>query len=71
MTPTTQSHAAAPTGWRKSSHSTAGNDCVEVAQTAATCAVRDSKDPDGGHIAVTAEAWRTFTDHIKGGGYDL
>lgn len=70
MTPTTQSHAA-PTGWRKSSHSTAGNDCVEVAQTAHTCAVRDSKNPNGGHIALTPSAWKTFTDHIKHGAYDL
>ena len=33
--------------WRKSSRSTGGNDCVEVAQTETSCLVRDSKNPDG------------------------
>ena len=36
--------------WRKSSHSGSGNNCVEVASMAAAVAVRDSKDPDGGHL---------------------
>ena len=36
--------------WRKSSYSGSGNNCVEVAQAGGTSAVRDSKDPDGGHL---------------------
>jgi hypothetical protein len=36
--------------WRKSSRSTGGNDCVEVAQTETSCLVRDSKNPDGAHL---------------------
>jgi Domain of unknown function (DUF397) len=36
-------------GWRKSSHSTDGHACVEVASAGA---IRDSKNPDGGHLEV-------------------
>jgi hypothetical protein len=49
------------TGWRKSSYSgTNGGNCVEVAGGAGDVAVRDSKDRDGGRLAVTAAAWRAF-----------
>jgi uncharacterized protein DUF397 len=72
MAPATVRHtAAAPTGWRKSSYSTAGNDCVEVARTDSTYAVRDSKDPQGGYFTVTSAAWKVFTSRIKRGAYDL
>ena len=47
--------------WFKSSHSTNdGADCVEVALTPATVLVRDSKDPEGPHLALTPDAWSSF-----------
>lgn len=53
--------------WRKSSHSTGGNDCVEVAQAGANCLVRDSKNPDGTRLAVRPQAWAAFIGAIKHG----
>ena len=55
--------------WRKSTRSTGGNDCVEVAQSRTTCLVRDSKNPDGARLAVGPQAWATFLGHIKHGVY--
>jgi len=57
--------------WRKSSYSGGGNNCVEVAQTAAACAVRDSKNPDGGQLTFGADVWEAFITDIKRGRYDL
>ena len=55
--------------WRKSSRSTAGNDCVEVAQTQTSCLVRDSKNPDCARLAVRPQAWAEFIRDIKHGSY--
>ena len=60
---------AAP--WRKSSRSTGGNDCIEVAQNGTTCLVRDSKNPGGGRLAVRPQAWAAFLGYIKHGTYCL
>ncbi|WP_344453031.1 DUF397 domain-containing protein [Actinomadura kijaniata] len=39
--------------WRKSSHSNdSGANCVEVAASPNTVAIRDSKNPDGGVVAL-------------------
>jgi hypothetical protein len=57
--------------WRKSSYSTGGNQCVEVARLAGSIAVRDSKDPDAGHLAFSAASWRRFLGDAKRGSYDL
>lgn len=52
--------------WRKSSHSgSSGGDCIEVAATASTILVRDTKDLDGGTLALTAGAWTAFTASLK------
>jgi hypothetical protein len=51
--------------WRKSSFSTGQNDCVEVARTPAAVLVRDSKNPGGGHLAVTARTWESLIAAIK------
>ena len=55
--------------WRKSSRSTGGNDCVEVAQAGASCLIRDSKNPDGYRLAVGPRAWAAFIGDIKDGAY--
>jgi hypothetical protein len=57
--------------WRKSSYSGGGNQCVEVASVGAAVAVRDSKNPQGGHLAFGARDWRAFLDDAKRGSYDL
>ncbi len=53
--------------WYKSSASTGGQECIEVAQTQASCLVRDSKDPHGARLAVSRQAWTAFTRRIKDG----
>lgn len=52
--------------WRKSSYSNAnGGACVEVADCVpGAVPVRDSKNPSP-TIAVPAEAWRAFVEHVK------
>ncbi|GAA4242171.1 hypothetical protein GCM10022254_74080 [Actinomadura meridiana] len=52
--------------WRKSRHSAHdGGACVEVANIPNTVALRDSKNPDGGHILVTREDFRHLTETLK------
>jgi transcriptional regulator with XRE-family HTH domain len=55
--------------WRKSSRSTGGNDCVEVAQAGTSCLIRDSKNPDGARLAVRPQTWAAFIRDIKHGAY--
>jgi uncharacterized protein DUF397 len=50
--------------WRKSSYSTNGGECVEVA-TGAEVLVRDTKDREGGTIAVPAGPWREFLSRLR------
>ena len=51
--------------WRKSSRSNAGNDCVEIARTAAGVAVRDSKNPHRAHLALSTAAFASLVADIK------
>jgi hypothetical protein len=51
--------------WRKSSFSGSQAQCVEVADAASAVMVRDTQDPDGGTLALSADAWRAFTSKIK------
>lgn len=52
--------------WRKSRHSTSGNDCVEVAGLAvAGVAVRDSKDPAGPVLTLSRTVWEGLLVGIK------
>jgi hypothetical protein len=52
--------------WRKSSHSGAnGGECVEVATTAGTVLVRDTRDRNGNVLSVPASAWRAFVSALR------
>jgi hypothetical protein len=53
--------------WRKSSRSTDKANCVEVAVTVGATAVRDSKNPVGGALAVSPPAWAAFTTALRDG----
>jgi hypothetical protein len=55
--------------WRKSSYSgSSGGQCVEVARNLpGIVAVRDSKDPENGALAVTPAAWRALLAGIRSG----
>jgi hypothetical protein len=59
--------------WRKSSHSSnGGQSCVEVARNLpGVVAVRDSKDPDGPKLIITAAGWRAFLAGARDGEFGL
>jgi len=58
--------------WRKSSHSSStGGECVEVARVDATRLVRDSKNPNGGTLALDGHTWTALVAKIKQGHHDL
>lgn len=48
--------------WRKSSFSegNTNSDCVEIAKTPELTAVRDSKNPEGGVLALPESAWQAL-----------
>lgn len=54
-------------GWRKSSYSGGGNDCVEVAFDGSVPAVRDSKDPDAGSVRFEPAQWQQLLTAVKAG----
>ncbi|MFE7428187.1 MULTISPECIES: DUF397 domain-containing protein [unclassified Streptomyces] len=60
-------HQEIVTAFKKASASqSAGQDCVEVAQTAdGGRAVRDSKNPDGGLQFYAPAGWAAFIDGVK------
>jgi Domain of unknown function (DUF397) len=51
--------------WRKSSYSAQQGDCVEVAITADLMGFRDSKNPDGPPVIVSAKRGRTFIAAVR------
>ncbi|MFI0447115.1 DUF397 domain-containing protein [Actinomadura sp. 6N118] len=53
--------------WRKSSHSSDGttSQCVEVTQLTGTIGIRDSKDPDSGHLALSPARFADLVRQIK------
>jgi hypothetical protein len=61
------------TEWRKSSRSGGGNDdaCVELARLGGCIGVRDSKDPDGPRLGVSARDFGGLLARIKLGELNL
>lgn len=52
--------------WRKASASGEnGGDCIEVASTLNTIAIRDSKDPDGFKLLISADEACALSERIK------
>jgi hypothetical protein len=59
-----------PLPWRKSSFSGA-NGCVEAAPAhGGLIAVRDSKNPQGGHLLYNPTEWRSFLAGVRNGEFD-
>lgn len=55
--------------WRRSSHSTAANNCVEAARLpSGLTAVRDSKDVRGPALLFAPQAWSDFVRDLADGG---
>ncbi|MBA0050070.1 DUF397 domain-containing protein [Streptomyces sp. AJS327] len=54
--------------WFKSSYSSNGGNCVEVAANVpGVVPVRDSKDPHSPELSVPTPGWSSFVTAIKGG----
>ncbi|MFC6882201.1 MULTISPECIES: DUF397 domain-containing protein [Actinomadura] len=55
--------------WRKSSYSGGVDDkaCVELARLASGCGVRDSQDPEGGHLALSVAQLGVLLERVKDG----
>ncbi|MBO2458007.1 DUF397 domain-containing protein [Actinomadura violacea] len=53
--------------WRKSTHSGGVNDehCVQLGRLDQAIGVRDSKDPDGGHLSLTSAQFADLIARIK------
>lgn len=56
--------------WRKSNHSSANGECVEISCIHGAVAVRDSKDPQGLALLFPCTAWQVFSHRIKQGTQD-
>lgn len=54
--------------WRKSSYSGAGKECVEVADIESGAYVRDSKQPELGHLSFASAEWSTFVSTLSSRG---
>ncbi|TDC85871.1 DUF397 domain-containing protein [Actinomadura sp. 7K507] len=52
--------------WRKARQSgDQGDACVEVARFPEAVAVRDSKDPDAGHLTLTPDTFRALLTDLR------
>ncbi|HYX57542.1 MAG TPA: DUF397 domain-containing protein [Streptosporangiaceae bacterium] len=57
--------------WRTARRSANNGACVEVAPTAGSILVRDSKDQDGPVVQYPGNSWRAFLGAAKNGHFDL
>jgi len=58
--------------WRRSSYcSGAASTCVEVAISARTVTVRDSKAPTGPILRFNIEEWRAFMRGVRAGEFEV
>ncbi|TDC97317.1 DUF397 domain-containing protein [Actinomadura sp. 7K507] len=57
--------------FRKSSYSDGGNGCVETGTLGSQHLVRDSKNPEGGVLALDRDVWSALVSRIRRGAYDL
>ncbi|MFG2247089.1 DUF397 domain-containing protein [Spirillospora sp. NPDC048823] len=57
--------------WRKSSRSNSEQACVEIAVTTSAIGVRDSKNPNGGHLVLDRAVFADLLDHVRAGDLDL
>lgn len=52
--------------WRASSYSSANGQCIEVSEDfPGVVPVRDSKNPDGPALVVSADGWAEFVSAVK------
>lgn len=59
--------------WFKSSYSSNGGDCIEVAGNLVASdavPVRDSKDSDGPALIFPTAAWQSFVSAVRAGEFD-
>ncbi|GGV89882.1 hypothetical protein GCM10015535_44770 [Streptomyces gelaticus] len=56
--------------WTKSSFSSGGDNCVEVAFADGVTGIRDSKVTQCPVLTVTADAFAAFLDGVQGSGLD-
>lgn len=61
-------------GWRKSSYSTNGGNCVEIAVLSREAdrlfVMRDSKNPAGPRLYFTPAEWRAFARNMKASAFN-
>ncbi|MEV0660425.1 DUF397 domain-containing protein [Actinomadura luteofluorescens] len=62
---------AAVANWRKSSRSNTEQECVEVAKLPTTIGIRDSKNPEGGHLPLDRITFTGLLARVKAGDLDL
>ncbi|MFE7592949.1 DUF397 domain-containing protein [Kitasatospora sp. NPDC057512] len=59
-------------GWRKSTYSNNGGDCVEVADGyPGVMPVRGSKDPEGAALVFQTTEWESFVVAVRSGEFDI
>jgi hypothetical protein len=51
--------------WRKSTFSSGGGDCVEIAPDALSVLVRDSRNRSGAVLAMSPSQWSAFLRRIR------